>query len=58
MPPAQIDEKYIVFLRKFSKEALKKRFEFSLNNFAKESEVLVGTDTQDKLFTNIYMAES
>lgn len=58
MPPAQIDEKYITFLRKFSKEALKKRFEFSLNQFAKDNQVLVDLETQDKLFMTIYVAES
>ena len=30
MPPAQIDEKYVVFLREFTKVALRRRFDNGL----------------------------
>ena len=37
LPPAQIDEKYIVFVREFSKEAFKKRFDFTVTQMTEAS---------------------
>ena len=36
MPPAQIDEKYVVFVREFTKIALGKRFQHAQIDFQKE----------------------
>ena len=46
MPPAQIDEKYVVFLREFSKVALRRRFDHGLNLFC--DEFGAADDSQDR----------
>lgn len=38
MPPAQIDEKYVVFVREFTKIALGKRFQLAQIDFSKENQ--------------------
>ena len=46
MPPAQIDEKYVVFLREFSKVALRRRYDHGLNLYC--DEFGAADDSQDR----------
>ena len=45
IPLARVDEKYITFLQKFTKEALKKRFDVTMNNFAQEQGSVIDQET-------------
>jgi len=57
MPPAQIDEKYVVFIREFTKIALNKRFEHAFASFPspdkQESQIPFYTSVRDKERSNI-----
>ena len=39
MPPATIDEKYVVFIREFSKAALAKRFDQEFRSYMHENQL-------------------
>ena len=56
MPPAQIDEKYVVFLREFSKVALRRRFDHGLNRYCEGSGAT--DDSQDRFLSELIMNQS
>ena len=56
MPPAQIDEKYVVFLREFTKVALRRRFDNGLELFCKEYGA--ADDSQERYLSALAMQES
>ena len=58
MPPAQIDEKYIVFMREFSKEAFKRRYEQAQLVFAEDLKTQVTDHLQQKFLLALYVEES
>jgi len=58
MPPPQIDEKYLVFMREFSKEAFKKRYEHTFQAYAQELGVPTNEHLQEKFLLTLYVQES
>jgi len=52
MPPAQIDEKYVVFVREFTKQALKKRLEFSFEEYSLRADQST-QDVQLQFYINV-----
>ena len=53
MPPTHIDEKYINFMREFTKMALKARFEHSYNEFMQTAESKETNVASDQFFKTI-----
>ena len=57
MPPAQIDEKYVLFVREFSKYAFEKRYKGTYSDFVSELKAQGEEPTHEKFKLKLYEAE-
>ena len=58
VPAAQIDQKYVNFVKEFSKIALRKRHDYSLNQYMQENELNGDDNDQENFIKYLIMRES